>query len=391
MSVARFIRYPIEVNPDTLAQSVYAYIQARSPQWSPNDTELDVWIIQALTALVAENREMISDVSADIYRDFGATMVGLAPIDATPSTITSTWVMINNAGHTIPAGTQVGILDSAGNVIPFETTADVIILAGSTTAAGVTLRSTNPGAETAGLAGAGVALQLLDVLDFVSTVTANSTSTGGVDAESDTDYLNRLVNFITLLSRRPILPNDFAILGRNVAGVYRIVIIDGYNPAAGGSFNNERMITFAALDANGADVSTAVKNAVQTLLDGNREVSFVVNAMSANRTTIDVTFAAKAVSGYDTVDVHDRAILALQSYLNAATWGQDETGDPQSWTDKGFVRFSEIGQVLSNVPGLDYWTTLTMRTGANAFATTDITLAAPASLAIAGVVTGTVT
>lgn len=391
MSVARFIRYPIEVNPDTLAQSVYAYIQARSPQWSPNDTELDVWIIQALTALVAENREMISDVSADIYRDFGATMVGLAPIDATPSTITSTWVMINNAGHTIPAGTQVGILDSAGNVIPFETTADVIILAGSTTAAGVTLRSTNPGAETAGLAGAGVALQLLDVLDFVSTVTANSTSTGGVDAESDTDYLNRLVNFITLLSRRPILPNDFAILGRNVAGVYRIVIIDGYNPAAGGSYNNPRMITFAALDAAGANVSAPVKADVAALFAANREVNFVINSMDPNRNQVDVTYTAKTLPGYDPVAVKASINANLAAFLNPITWGNDSPGDPRSWVDKNSVRYSDVGAVISNTEGVDYWSALTIGIHLSGLSAADVALVGPAAVAILNTAAGTVT
>jgi uncharacterized phage protein gp47/JayE len=65
------------------------------------------------------------------------------------------------------------------------------------------------------------------------TVTLDAPTAGGVDAESDADYLDRLHELLTLLAPRPILPNDFAVLARTVAGVGRATAIDLYNPTTG--------------------------------------------------------------------------------------------------------------------------------------------------------------
>ena len=556
-SVAKFIRYPIETNPTTLAEAVYAYIQARAPLWSPNDGNLDVWIIQALTAIMAENRELASDVPTNIFRWYGSTLIGLPPLTAAPSTITSTWTAIDNAGHTIPDGTQVGILDAAGNLVPFETVGATIIPSGSTaTGAGaVTLRSVSPGVATAGLGGVGVAVQLLDVLDFIVSVTITGVTTGGVDDEADDAYLDRLATRLRLLSTRPILTSDFATLARDVIGVQRAVAVDGYNPfhnmltanqasletdttgwiaganttiarstsqasdgaaslsltstaagsvaaqttpgnlaalavvpgetitaigrsraatvarssrleidwlqsdgatvistlqgaaannatgawtdytvsgvapgnaafarlrvvnlataaaaevhywdrlswrhgsttdwVAGGTSptGNARMVTVAAVDSQGNSVSGPLKTAIQNLLDGNREVNFIVNMLDPNRTQIDVNYAAKALAGFDTVAVKAAIDANLTSYINAASWGTEASGDPRDWVERSVLRYSDVAAIISNTEGVDYWTTLTIGIHGSTLAAADVNLVSPASLAVLNTITGAV-
>jgi hypothetical protein len=311
-----YIRFPIETNPQQLALDVYNYIRARSPQWNPNDGNLDVWIAQAFAAVAADNRDLASDVPDDIFRYFGSSLLALPPLDEAQSTVASTWTMIDNAGHTIPAGTVVSINDIGGNPIPFETLVDTIVAAGATTTGvgAVLLRSINGGAGTAGLGGAGVVAQLQDVLEFVQTVTLTGVSTGGQDAEDDDAYMNRLV----------------------------------------------------------------------------RRMRLLIHTMGAKRTTIDVTFTAKAAPGYTTADVEARAEANVAAYLNPAVWGA-LGNDPQDWTDIQYVRYSEIAQVISDTEGLDYWQTLTIRKPPAAMGTVDVALDAPASLAVAGAIAGTVT
>lgn len=390
MSASRFIRYPIETDPTTLAQEVYDYIQARAPQWVPNDLSLDVWLIQAFTAIMAENRDLASDVPTDIFRWFGATMIGLPPIDATNSTLLSTWTAIDNQGHTIPSGTQVGILDTAGNLIPFETVADVIIPAGSTVANNVSLRSLDTGLATAGLSTIGGTIQLIDVLDFVSSVVAVAPSSGGVDAETDDDYLDRLSTHLRLLSTRPILPEDFAAIAREVAGVYRAVAIDGYDVSSG-NFNNSRTVAVALLDQLGANVSPAVKNTVQAILSANREVNFVVGVMDPNRTLIDVAYTAFALPGFDPVTVKAAIDANLAAYMNAATWGTAATGNSRSWDDQRIVRYSAVGAIIKDTDGVDYWSSLTLGIHLQPLAAADVLIAGPAALAVFNASTGTVT
>jgi hypothetical protein len=311
-----YIRFPIETNPQQLALDVYNYIRARSPQWNPNDGNLDVWIAQAFAAVAADNRDLASDVPDDIFRYFGSSLLALPPLDEAQSTVASTWTMIDNAGHTIPAGTVVSINDIGGNPIPFETLVDTIVAAGATT-------------------------------------------------------------------------TGFALLARDVPGVYRVVAIDLYDPVAN-TYGHERTVTLAALDANGSDVDAGTNAAIAALVAANREQNFVIHTMGAKRTTIDVTFTAKAAPGYTTADVEARAEANVAAYLNPAVWGA-LGNDPQDWTDIQYVRYSEIAQVISDTEGLDYWQTLTIRKPPAAMGTVDVALDAPASLAVAGAIAGTVT
>lgn len=274
-----YIRFPIETNPNQLALDVYNYIKARSPQWVENDGNLDTWIIQAMSTLAAELRDLASNVPDDIFRFFGATLMAIPPIDAAMSTVFSTWTMTDNAGYTIPAGTQVAIRDLAGNLIAFETLLDVVIPAGSiaTGAGAVQLRSIDPGAFTAGLGGLGVAAQLLDTLAYVSTIILTDITAGGVDAEDDDTYLNRLARNLRLLSMRPILPGDFAILARNIAGVYRAVAIDGYNP-----FHNLLTLNEASAETDASgwsnSANTTISSTAAQAADGTKSVGMTAIA-----------------------------------------------------------------------------------------------------------------
>ena len=74
-------------------------------------------------------------------------------------------------------------------------------------------------------------------------------------------------------------------------------------------------------------------------------------------TDIDVVFAAKTESGYDTAAVEAAAEQAVLDFLSPARWGLPGYGDRRVWVDTPKVRFQDIVTVLNNVPGLDYWTT----------------------------------
>src|SRR5215471_558874 len=152
-----YIRVPLESDPTALTQEVYADIIAQAPSWVPQDGNLDVWIIKAMASLASENRDLASDVQDDIFRYFGANLVGVQPIDATPATGATTWTMIDSLGHLIPAGTLMGITDSAGNIQPFQTVNDVTVPVGNTaTASGeVSIIAVNPGSSGNALGSAG--------------------------------------------------------------------------------------------------------------------------------------------------------------------------------------------------------------------------------------------
>jgi uncharacterized phage protein gp47/JayE len=388
--MAQYIRAPIETSPDTLANNVYAFIQSVFPNWVPNDGNLDAWLIRSIAQLASENRAIASDVQDDIFRYFGSSLMGLPPIDAVSAVGNTTWTLTDSVGHTIPAGTTVAIPDSNGNLQAFQVASDIVVPNGSsaTTAGQVAISAVTPGSASSGLGGVGIAIQLIDVISWVSTVVLTGATSGGIDAEDDPTYLARLVTQLQRLSRRPILPQDFSSMALDAdPTVARAVAIDGYNPADSSS-GNQRMIAIAAVTAAGAGVSTGAKTAISTYLQANREINFIVNVMNPTFTTINVTTTIVVQTGYDTVATHNAVIAAITNYLSPAVWGQDPTvlqgSIANTWVETATLYYNEVITLISNVLGVNRVTALTLNGG-----TANISLTTPAALTQVGTVTVT--
>jgi len=71
---------------------------------------------------------------------------------------------------------------------------------------------------------------MIDSLSWVASIALVGITVGGIDGEEDDVYLNRLKAELQLLTPRPILARDFAVMARRVAGVSRAVALDNYDP-----------------------------------------------------------------------------------------------------------------------------------------------------------------
>jgi hypothetical protein len=152
-----FINIPIETEPDAIAQIAFDFMEESVPGWEPNDGNLDVWILSAGARQAAELRDVASDVPIAILRYIGFFIFGLAPVDATAATALTNWTMQDNAGYTILDGTNVGVRDSNGDLIPFVTVGDFTVPALSTTASNIPIAALEEGANGSNL---GVMLNL---------------------------------------------------------------------------------------------------------------------------------------------------------------------------------------------------------------------------------------
>lgn len=227
--MSSYIEPPLSTDPEDVAQIAFEYIQAQLPGWVPNAGNLDTILIEAAALIGAETRDVAARVPTTIFRFLGGTLFGLPPIDATYAESTVTFTAIDNIGYAIPAGTFVGIRNLAGEIIPFETLNDLVIPAGATTGS-VDIRAVEPGERGSALGGTGVPIDMITALAFISEVEVDAITTGGINGESDADYLNRLVNRLQLIAPRPILPEDFASFTRDIAGVKRVRVLDLYVP-----------------------------------------------------------------------------------------------------------------------------------------------------------------
>ena len=392
-----YIDYPIASDPADLLAEAYSTIKDKVPNWLENDNNLDTWILQIVASQASDFLGLAQDVPDTIFQWYGATLVGLPPLDATSAIIASTWTMQDNTGYLVPAGTQVAIRDSVGVDHAFQVILDAVIPAGSSqTAAGaVELSSIETGAALSGLGGAGVQVPLLDTLSFVTTVTLTGVSSGGQDAELSSDYNNRLARKLQRLSQRPVIPSDFSLAALDVPGVYRSVVLDGYNPADG-TFNNQRMIGIAAVDDQGQAVNATVKASLDAYLQSMREINFVVNVFDPTTTQIDVTFNVKCLVGYTQSVVQANAVQRVTDYLNPANWGKDPTvtdvtAQAQTWVETNVVYYNKMLNVLGQADGVDRVLSMSMAIHGQPLGTVDINLPGHATLTKPATINGTAT
>jgi hypothetical protein len=394
-----YIYDPIDTDGDFLQQEAFDYIQSRWPDWRPHESNLEAWLIAACARMVAEARDLAADVPPAIFKYYGMTVLGVTPIFASSSEVGSTWTFTTNPdGRTIEAGTLVAIPDASGETIAFEVVTDVTVPSPTltTTPGQVVLRSVQEGAFTDGIGGTGMLVEMIDPLAWVATVSLTSATGGGSDEEDDYDYLNRLSRRLTLLTPRPVLARDAALLAEDIAlnaGTPILAMgLDNFNPADGTS-NNERMTTVVVRNRDtGGIVSAPLKASIDAELQAQRETNFIIHVIDpAGPHPIDVTFIAKAESGYDPADVDVRATAAVQSFLATSEWGISPAGEQRLWRNKTVVRHQDISTILNSVEGFDYWTTLTIGLNGGAQSTNDINLTGNAPLAAPGTILGTVT
>ena len=345
-----YIEPPITTDPDDLSDAAFAYIQSVVPGWQPNAGNIETILIESIARIAAELRTVASAVPTSIFRYYGDSILGLSPIDDAPASGATTWTARDNLGYTVQAGTVIGLRAAGDNLIAFETVNTVVIPPGSTaTAAGaVSIRAIIDG--TAGNLLTGTA-ELIDPLDWVSSVVVVGSTGGGVEAEEDEDYLNRLVTRLQLLSPRPILPNDFAVLARDIAGVNRALAIDGYNP-------NYNILTLnqasAETDATGWSVvsnSTVASTSAQAA-DGTKSVLMTTqsNGNAIARTPAAIATVAVIPGETWTALVSIRAATTVRScqvriswYTAASAFISSDVGVAANDSNTGWTQYSATG------------------------------------------------
>lgn len=355
--------------------------------------------------MAAEVRDVASQVPTAIFRFFGASLLGIVPIDAAPSSVASTWAVGDAAGYVIPAGTQVTIAATGSEIYGFEVLADVTIPVGSvTTAPGeVELQALIAGEQANGLTADPELVQPVSVDGSpvpVTAITLVGTTSGGTDAELDDDYLTRLVQELELLSPRPIVPDDFSTLYQTLPEVDRALALDGYNPADN-TYDNERMITLIGVDASGESVAPAVKVAGAALFAPGgpyeREVNFVVNFDDPTYTTLDVTVDVTTIAESAPAQVIADVTATIESYLSPANWGKEYEVEAlgglevsAQWdVELDHVYYLELATLINNVAGVDRITALAFGVTGGALAQADVVLPGPAPLTRPGTITVT--
>jgi len=198
--------------------------------WMPSDGNLEVILLNTVAQIAADIATAAGQVPSAIFRAFGTKLENVAYGAGAAATLATTWTLADTAGHTIPAGTYVTVAD-----LGFTVQTEVDIPSGSSTA-DVLLVAGDIGTLYNGLS---APIVPVDQLDWVLSITPTGTSSGGADAETDTDYEGRLATQLRLQAPRPITETDYAAMALSVPStvvpsgvvVGRATAIDGYDPS----------------------------------------------------------------------------------------------------------------------------------------------------------------
>lgn len=221
-----YIFEPVENDPEAIFQEFQQFMQSQYPSWEPSPAQLDVLMARFFSLKIALTADMVARVMRKIYMWFGATVVNLPPLLAEEATVSVAFVASDTLGHTIPAGADLGFRDSAGDLHLFSTDVDITIPVGNSTITG-TATAIDAGEQSNNLTGLA---EMVNQFDWLISATAAGPSGGGVNEEDEETYLNRLTTNFGLMAPRPILGPDFALISRNVAGIWRAIGLDNFLP-----------------------------------------------------------------------------------------------------------------------------------------------------------------
>jgi hypothetical protein len=382
----------------TLYQNAVDYLTSYMPAGfklaagSQLSLAFEAWAIQA-----AQQNDVVQQKLDSDFRYFGS-LVNLPPIDAVPATATATFTVQDAAGYEISGSTVIAFVDGNGVSQGFDLTAPLAVAPGSTTASAVVVAE-NAGAAQDGLGGGSAILIQADSWVTAATMTV---ATGGIDAELDANFLNRLTETLGLLTPIPVLGTNFAVLARSIAGIYRACGVNLLKPGppydtAAENDDAEDNVTVAVADINGQPVGNTILAAANAYFATLREQNFKVWVVNAQYQQVDVT-AMQVYSwpGWDPTALSATVEAAIADLvLSPATASTDASGLAARWANDPVVHASDIvAAAINSSPGVRNVSSPTFGIHGGTMGTADVTLGAGSAipaLPTAGPITVTVT
>lgn len=224
----------VTTDPSALYAEALKILEEEISGFTPNPASLLIILLQVIARLAANLQNTAQEITFQVFNAFGTEIIGLPYREGVPARINLVFESLEAApseGYAIPQGTFVSVAGYG-----FQAVAEAIILSGQTT---VTVPA-EAVAEGEAYNGLSQEVILEESLNFVKAVSAAAPSYGGVKAEDETEYVNRLVAYLQLSAPRPITALDYAnfalsadipnAAGTGYVDVSRAVALDGYKP-----------------------------------------------------------------------------------------------------------------------------------------------------------------
>lgn len=371
-----YLSIPLQVNPEALAEEMFAKMEAEFPGWTPKAGNLETILIRSIAyVLVQPLAQLAADVADEIFYRYGEQIVKVLPHEATRAGGKVKITFQDTAGYSLPSGYVINVPKTGSEAIPFRTTAPATAAPGSSSVSEVPIEAVEPGTDGNKLA-AGTLAEPVEGLIYVTKVEITTETSGGAEAEEPGEYLSRLVETMQTLAPRPILARDVAILARGVSGVYRAAVIDNYN-AETKTGSLEKTTSVGVMSAEGKDPGTTIKNAVKAELAAKREANYVFIVVGPKEEGISVKATVVEAAGYSHAEAVAQTEAAIKALLLPSRWGTGPTQEATIWENTTVFRFQDAVTAVNNCQAVDHYSLLEIKKGAGAYGVADITFTEP--------------
>lgn len=310
---------PVAVDPESIREEIISELQARIPAWRPIPGSLDMHLIGVFSIVMAESRQAAIDRLRTELLDLLGTLFGVPRNVGAPATSTITVTAVDDVGHTLDAWTSVWLGQRE-----LVTTSQLVIAPGQTSGS-VAVQAVEPGADANGQTGT----LIIDALDWLDDTVGNpeldEPLDGGSDPWTDLEYAIRIVEELQILSPRPVMATDYAVLARRHPSVTYAWAINLYD-AVNDLDDQERYVTVIVADYLGEPIPSEARTEIQTDLTERSIANMVVLVVDANYVQVDAAMEIVVRDGFDAAAVIAQVTEQVTSRLTPAGHLQPRTG-----------------------------------------------------------------
>lgn len=324
-----YVAPDVIVDEGAMAALFLDELAARIPGWEEQEGSIETQLAEAKGVLSATLATLLVDTAADAYRGFAERILGMVFQQATPAYAAATFSLADDAGYTVPAGTQVTVAAPDGSPVGFTVLGDHVAAAGTTTLGGVPVASIEAGAHTNGCSGPAI-LETGVVGVTGATIT---TSSGGADPETQQEFLDRATARARRLSAIPITAGDHAAAALDHPAAARALAVSLFDPASPTDPpDSPGHVTVWVVDEAGAPLPAAQRTEVKALLEPpGRVLNVQVHVEAPTVVAVNVVASVWPTDGFSAADAIAGATMAISDYLDPARWGL-ETEAPGLWS-----------------------------------------------------------
>lgn len=358
-------------DPQTLYEDAQAALEALIPDFVARESATEVLLMEAIAEQVsylifAANR-LPGAVTSVVLQ-----LLGLTPLTSVPAGASFEFTASIDTGTTIPEGTQLQMELSGVTTITFETDEDLVIPNGQTTGS-VTATATVDGTDPHAL-NPGDPVNVVDALIYVEGAALESSPSGGRDAETDSDFLDRGTERLLRLSEALVLPQHFERYMLEQDDVFRAKALDLYDPGTGPSpGSNPGHTTVAIAKTGGGLFTTGEKSQFESDMEDRSHAGLDVHVVDPDLFAIDVTVTVVKEPAAEDPTVQQAVDDALTDYF-----------DPDQWDWETTVYLNELISLIDGVTDVRRVSSITMGVDGGGQSAADATLSSEYPLTTAG-------